>query len=378
MIDRILHTALILSAAAPAFAEERSLPLEKVKVEKGDYILVEELGGTLGLIGRRPYAVEVDGRELVFFDLDRNGSLDGRDGFAMAGHPFVVPLPEELLLAGGQYAYRFEGTRRIVLRRSELGLDAECFPTAVALTEVRVRAGLRPLVIDARLSDDARKHLDYLEENGVVGRHLTLDAHDEHPRRPGYSEEGARAGRIGILGNSESLTSDVMAWYASVFHGARLLDPTVTHAGLARRHGISLLYPRAGEDEPREVRVHPPDGARHVPPNFSRGGEVPSPVPDRRLGAGTGFPISIWLPPAERNKRVLALTMHDSAGVEVKGYVSSPIEPASKHFPRNMGCAFFIPGTRLEDGETYTVSFRLEGGVAKRWSFRTWQWEPRR
>jgi len=379
---------LFLAASLQADGEtpfELEKALRRTKVEKDAHALAASFPDEVGSgLDRKAYAVEVDGRKLLFFDVDRDRKLTSADGVSFEGQRFVVPLPEELLLSGGQYTYRFEGTGSVALRRTELGLDPDVFPTAVAITEVRMRAGLKPLVIESEASEAARAHLDYLEANRVVrNRRITMDAHREHPRRPGYSSAGARAGATGILGGGPSLTEDVLGWYASTFHGVKLLDPALERIGIARRHGLSLVFP-ATENAPDAqgpggIQLHPPDGALDVPAGFSKGGEVPSPVPGRSLGAGTGFPLFVRLPPALQARRDSTLELRNAAGELVRGYLSTPSDPASPLFPRNMGCVFFIPATRLEDGEHYTASFLQEGmREPLTWSFQTWKWKPKR
>ena len=69
--------------------------------------------------------------------------------------------------------------------------------------------------------------------------------------------------------------------------------------------------------------------------------------------------------------------LRDASASLVRGHLSTPNKPASAVFPRNMGCVFFIPATRLENGQVYTVSFQQEGMEEPLvWSFRTWEWEP--
>lgn len=358
--------------------EERVVPLARQALEQDLHRLAP---GVAGKLPRHAYAATVDERTYLLVDLDGNRRIEpGHDGLALAGFASVVVLPEELLLPSGAFAFELDGVRRLRLfPRGELA--PELLPHVAALTELRVRAGVAPLRIDAEASAHAALHLDYLATNRVIRGALTLDAHREDPRRPGYTPEGAKAGRAGLLGTGRTLTEDMLGWYASTFHGAILLDPALREVGLARKHGVSLLYP-VGHDEParrsRELVVHPPDGARGVPPGFAPGGEVPSPVPGRRLGRGTGFPLTVRLPRAWRNRPVLHFELRDADGVEQPGYVSSPREPASPDFPDNAGCAFFVPRTRLEDGTVYSASFRLEGMAEPlRWSFRTWEWEPR-
>ena len=80
----------------------------------------------------------------------------------LAEFPFVVSLPEELLVSSGQYSYRFDGLKALLLRRTELELDPAIFPSARTLTEVRIRAGLRPLVLENEASEAARSHLSLI------------------------------------------------------------------------------------------------------------------------------------------------------------------------------------------------------------------------
>ncbi|MAB79438.1 MAG: hypothetical protein CMJ89_08800 [Planctomycetes bacterium] len=376
MVRLLFSVSVAFALASVPGAQEESYRLKEISVNRDEFRLA---AGVVGQLGRKAYAAEIDDRTLYFLDLDRDKQLSAAaDGLAIEGQPFVVALPEKLLLSRGQYSFRFKGVRELVLTREELGHDEEIFPMAIAITEVRIRAGLTPFVVDQVASGHARQHLDYLKRNSIVSGRLTMEAHGEDPRRPGYSQGGAYAGRYGILAAGRSLSEDVMSWFTSAYHGAKLLDARVRRIGLARRHHLSLICPVPGAEERavENFQVHPPDGARAVPANFSSGGEVPSPIPGSSLGAGKGFPLFVLLPTRCQMARVTTFELRASSGTSIRGHLSSPAQPANPLFPRNVGCAFFIPSTRLEDGETYTATFQMDGMTEPLvWSFQTWDWE---
>lgn len=377
MVKNLFSVSLAFAFASVPGAQEEPYRLEEIRVDEDAFRLAE---GVDGQLGRKAYAASIDDRALYFFDLDGDKQLTAAaDGLAVEGQPFVVALPEELLLSTGQYSFRFKGVRELVLTRGELDHDEEIFPMAIAITEVRIRAGLTPLVVDQLASEHARQHLDYLQQNGIVRGRLTLEAHNEDPRRPGYSREGAYAGRHGLLASGRSLSEDVMSWFSTVYHGVKLLDPRVRRIGLARRHHLSLLCPLLGAEQRavEHFQIHPPDGARKVPANFSLGGEIPSPIPGPSFGAGRGFPLFVRLPTRSQMARVTTFELRNSSGTSLRGNLSSPAQPANLRFPENAGCAFFIPGTRLENGESYTATFQMDGMAEPLvWSFQSWEWEP--
>jgi hypothetical protein len=112
------------------------------------------------------------------------------DGLAIQGIPFVVTLPDELLLPVGQCRLQIEDDT-LTLTADNPQLPFPLIRAASFLTEIRVRAGLPPVPIDTEASLHCALHCNCLAING--GRSMAL--HDESPERTGYTKQGAAAGR---------------------------------------------------------------------------------------------------------------------------------------------------------------------------------------
>jgi len=162
------------------------------------------------------------------------------------------------------------------------------------------------------------------------------------------------------------------AWYASAFHGVKLLDPHLRRIGVARSHHHSLLDVLGKPWRGREPVVHPADGQAEVWLGVSPGGEIPNPVQGTDYGRRCGFPVTVMLPVADQKKQVLRFELLDAGGRPVKGHLSSPGRVANASMPSNLGCVFFIPRKRLAGNTRFEARLTLEGRHRPiAWSFTT-------
>jgi hypothetical protein len=367
---------LLLGFAAVDDEETVRVRLKSTSVKEGSYRLASGLAGELP---KKAWRAKLFGRRYLFFDLDGNGRIEpgAADGFALEKTPFVVSLPQALLFPEGQY-WPSHDDKDLVLTRQELGLDAELVADIAELNTMRMRGARTPVAIDVEACRHAELHLDYLEFNGLV-QTLSLDIHNEDPGARGYTVEGAKAGQVGVIGFGRSLTEDLSGWYASAYHGAKILDPKLMRVGVARKHNLSLLYPVQVPWRGREPVLHPADGAVDIPVHFSPGGEIPNPAPGTNMGRGTGFPLIVMLPRSLHAKALVAFELFAPRDELVPGYVSTPHEPASQDLSDNLGCAFFVPEKPLAGATLYRARLEIEGMSAPlEWSFTTAKVEKER
>lgn len=369
---RAAFGALALVLVAPARQDDDVIRtrLSSINVKQDAFHLAP---GIEGALPKRAWRAKVGASRYLFFDLDGDGVLTpgAGDGLGLPGGPFVVPLPRSLLVPEGQFALSVDG-RNLMLVREPLGLAPELVGEAALLNEIRLRGALAPVVIDVEASRHAAAHLDYLEFNNVDRPELTLDIHHEELGARGYTPEGAKAGQLGVIGLGQSFRQDLEGWYASIYHGAKILDPDLRRVGVARKHRLSICYPVEEPWVGRVPVVHPADGARDIPLDYTAGGEIPNPAPGTDLGRGCGFPLVVHLPRSLHAKELVKFQLLDPRYREVEGFASSPSRPANEVLPDNLGCAFFIPRAPLLGGVLYHARLEIEGMDAPlEWSFTT-------
>lgn len=337
-------------------AAPQKVRLSKAPFKAGTLRLGYDLAGDPPLAGwRATLSTEV----FWFFDLDGDGVLsEGKDGVALHPYPFVVPIPEVLLLRTGQYKVGFDGVKELVLTAEDLGPARSLLADAALVTELRFRAGVRPARLDPKACAAAEKHCDYLMKNGLADGSGGLSAHDEKPGNPGYSQDGAAAGKNGNIGfAATSLRAAVLNWYATAWHGAPIVDPSLENFGLAFQHGVALMYFSGRGARQARISLHPPDGAINVSRAFGERGEAPNPVPGTTYGRGCGFPILARL--AAPYRELTSAEVVDLTGRRVAGTCSSPAKPANPEWPTNSECAVFIPSKPLTARTTYRVRFQF-------------------
>lgn len=250
------------------------------------------------------------------------------------------------------------------------------------LNGIRRAADLEPVRLDAELSAGADLHVRYLELN--VGRPEVegLRAHEEVPGLPGFTEEGARAGRQSDLAfQEESASSAVDTWVASLYHRTPILSRRLRAVGIgAGRTGTYALRFRFDDDAPAGPPVaYPYDGQPDAPRLFSRSWETPEPRPASWRGASwgesvlyrTGFPVTLAF---DRRDRVAGAraALGTEEGEPVEAAFSSPDAPALA-FPQGNVVAL-LPRAPLAPGHRYSVEVEaVVNGAPRRvaWSFST-------
>ena len=301
---------------------------------------------------------------VLFVDLDGNDEIvPGTDGLAMpSAGPFVVLMPETLLLKAGQFKLAFDGTKQLVATPEDLGAAQAYVADAAAFTEIRLRAGLRPAALDPQMCLDCDKHADYLKTNGL--HEGGGSAHDEDPSKPGYTAEGQTAGmNSNVSRKVPELRRALVAAYCQPYHGMTYLMPGTDKIGVTTKNAVSMLYVSNFAGFFGEPFVHPPDGAVGIPTAFGNGdiGESPNPVPgNTTMGLGAGFPIIVML--GGRYTDIESAELVDGAGRPVKGAWSTPAKPANPARPDNKGCVYFIPAKPLSPNTLHKATIKFPGG----------------
>lgn len=359
--------ALPLGAQAPASPKLLKVALTKTTLKKGS------LRPGLGITAEIPataYQGKVAGESIQFLDLNGDEMLAPEtDGMAMAAGPFVVTMPDVLLLKTGQYKLSFDGVKELTLTPEDLGAAQAFVAEAALMTEIRVRSALRPAALDAKACADCLKHIEYMKLNGLADGSGGMAAHKEEAGKPGYTAEGAEAGARGdIFPQAPGLTKSILGWYQSVWHCVPIVDPGLSKFGTAIKYNVAVLYfngrafTDAGKNHP-----YPPDGSTGIPRTFGENGEMPNPVPGTQYGRGCGLPVFV-----RTDAALDSVFMTDAAGKSVAGTSSCVPKPATKDWPTNSGVACFIPAKPLAPMTTYKVTFKFEAGTEPvTWSFTT-------
>ena len=319
------------------------------------------------------WRVTVGKDTLLFFDINGDGQLEANnDGLGINPFGYVVPIPETLLLKTGQYRVAFDGVKCLLLTPEDLAPVQKLASDAALVTELRVRGGLKPLVLDLKACAAAEKHLDYLKLNGLADGSGNMTSHEEQQGRPGYTPEGAVAGRDSdIEFGSANLLTGIQNNYECAWHGSPIMYPRLFRFGVALKHGMTLFYFSQRDWKLERIYMHPPDGAVGLPRAFGQGGELPNPVPGTKNGSGCGFPVFIHLVPPYRE--LVSAQVTDASGRPVTGTFSSPAKPANPaEWPKNSGIAVFIPTKPLLANTGYRVEFKFaDPKEPVKWTFTT-------
>ena len=344
----------------PFVATPLKVALQKVPVAKGSALPGY---GVTAAIPAEAFRAKFGAAVLRFFDLDADGKLAvGSDGLSIEDAPFVVPIVAELLLRDGQFQVAFDGTASLRLAPVDLGEANDLVADASVLTELRVRAGLAPFVLDLKRCADSRKHCDYAVRNGTWDGSQGVSIHHEDADQPGYTPEGAAAGVASdLLPNPPSLKDALVGFHATVWHGVPIFDPDVSRVGVALVERKLAMLSFVDQKSPRVDFIHPADGATGIPCAFSSHGEAPNPVPGTGNAANCGYPVIVRL--SGKLGELEWAELLDAKGRKVNGTYSSPEHPATPEWPSNSHCAAFVPSMSLLPATTYRARFKFKAAA---------------
>lgn len=251
-----------------------------------------------------------------------------------------------------------------------------------ALNEYRKKCGLPPVVFSATISAGAQRHAEYLVKNDGHPSTDGLGAHNEDPSLPGYTPEGAHAGKSSDIGQVPPVPS-MINMLGTFYHRIPLLHPDLKKVGIgwATKEGradfgwcvidcMSAVGPR-NDKLPRLV-AYPAPGATGVQRAFDD--ELPDPIPEGEDHEnGEAITLS-WFGQGKISGGAMEVKVN---GVAVEGYFSTRDAPARKdHGNGNSLC--FIPKNVLPPNAKVEVKAKttVDGkALEKAWSFTTGEQE---
>jgi hypothetical protein len=250
--------------------------------------------------------------------------------------------------------------------------------TVEKLNAYRTAAGLKPVVLDPKLTAGCLAHAQYLAKN-VNPRKNPANPHEEKKDLPGYSEEGEKTAMRAAVNFSfgKALGPESIDEFMSCFfHRISLIRPDLVRVGQARvifgaeKDCWNVLDAKGGREPgeaSKETVCYPGDKQMNVPLMFAMN-EAPNPIPAEGRKNRAGFPITVTFP-EDAKVEGGELVLRDSAGKDVSGWFSSPEKPAFRPEYQYNTLAL-IPKVALRAKTTYTatVTAKVDG---KDWT-RTW------
>ena len=266
------------------------------------------------------------------------------------------------------------------------------------LNRYRQHAGLPPVTANPRFSRGDYLHSRYIATNFgarlAARENIGIEMHLEDPSKPGYSAEGAAAGRAGDVDEmydprrTAPPSWAIDNWMQSPFHRLPILNPHLHSVGygydcegptcIASLNINSDVDPVLSVPVPSPAPVeYPPDGASIDMHSFD--GEWPDPLaacPGYSLP--TGYPITIQLgsmvnPGITRFsfKRIAPTAAAlEACAFDGNSYINNP-DPGTQKMTRNQliyfGAIVIMPRAPLARG-TYEVAV-FAGGHEYSWSF---------
>jgi hypothetical protein len=318
-----------------------------------------------------PACIEVAlGRlRLVFCDVDGNGRYDevDVDGWTVEGQTHLVPLERPFVVGATRVEVSFdEENKRVTWTSEDLSAPPAIVRALETLNARRLQNGLVPLWLDEAASKRCALHARYMQLNDE-------QTHEEDPGRPGYTEEGARAGMSSSLGGSEDLADMADRICRQFFHRFSALDAQTGAFGLAAAHGYSLVD-GASVKSPRpwpDPVLIPAPGSRDQPLSFATT-ERPLAYPE---GATPGFPITLQFHGgADPRVEKAELWKLGRKPVPVEIWTSWPGNPANAMFPQNYASICLIPRSPLSPRAAYRVEVTYRRGeetTTTSWTFET-------
>jgi len=117
------------------------------------------------------------------------------------------------------------------------------------LNAYRTTAGVGAVALDPALSAMCEKHAHYLRRNQGHPSTEGLGMHNEDAKLPGYTADGAKAGKAGVITLTHAPLASVPGWIDTLYHRVPLLEPRLQKVGFAAvplpdRRWVCVLYAR--------------------------------------------------------------------------------------------------------------------------------------
>jgi len=319
------------------------------------------------------------GRDVTYFiDVNGNGKFNewGIDGWSLSKMPYMLPLEKTAIIGVNDISWEVaEDGKSVHYRLTPLRITPAQRHILIQFNLWRMMNGLPAVTVDQELSLGCTKHCEYMELHGFD--------HKEEEGKPGYTPEGAKAGRRSCLSEMNPWTSVVM-FYATFYHRLPLIDPATRAIGIgaSKRYSAMDGLTRREERAWRYPIIIPAPNTFHHPTHFAL--EMPSPHPEDmkpgfpitmtfRSGAITEVRARLWRKFSKKErKRKRKGDKREEGRVEV--LVSWPGHPANPTRKDNRKSICIIPREPLRPQGNYRVhvAYRLDGEPRDRtWVFRT-------
>jgi len=319
------------------------------------------------------------GKDVTYFvDVDGNGKFNdwGIDGWSLSKMPYMLPLEKTTIIGVNNITWDVaEDGKSVHYRLTRLEITPAQRHILIQFNLWRMMNGLPAVTVDQELSIACTKHCQYMELNDFD--------HKEEEGKPGYTPEGAKAGRRSCLSEMNPWTSVVM-FYATFYHRLPLIDPATRAIGIGASKRYSAMDGLTSRQERawRYPIIVPAPNTFHHPTHFAL--EMPSPHPEDMK---PGFPITmtfrseaitevkarLWRKFSKRERK-LQKRGKKRAEVEVAALVSWPGHPANPKRRDNRKSICIIPREPLRPKGDYRVhvTYKLDGEPQDRaWVFRT-------
>src|ERR1043166_1648518 len=235
--------------------------------------------------------VMIGTEQFVIVDVSGNGAYNDprSDGMTWEGKTWLYPLPSE---AERWCSATMEFTG---LTMGPLGEDAQvrgkplattvpaALPVLKGVNEERVEIGLTPRPEDEKLSADLQKHCKYMEMNKTL-------THPEDKGKPGYTDEGNKAGMRSILGQGSSPDRIAENMVGTYFHRQDMLRPGTLAFGVGVEGAFTGIDGRSSMTKVPERAwpvLCPLPGQSGVATNYGK--EAPDATPGDN---SAGYPIT--------------------------------------------------------------------------------------
>jgi len=326
--------------------------------------------------------VVIGSEQFVVVDANSNGSYNdaGADGMAWEGRSWLFPLPAEserwcsatMEFTGLQFGSL--GESPTVKGKALATTVVAALPILKGVNEERVEIGLTPRPEDERLSADLQKHCKYMEMNKTL-------THPEDKGKPGYTDEGNKAGMRSILGQGSPPDRIAENMVGTYFHRQDVIRPGTLAFGVGVEGAFTGID---GRSSMTKVPEHAWPVLCPVPGQSGVGTTYGKEAPDATPGDNSaGYPITVYFGTSAlklKEHRLTALppgAMQAPAGAKlppgtpIDCYAFDPGQGASADMTKYQACVCIIPKDPLKVNVDYEVSMTVDV-AGKPWS-RTWR-----
>jgi len=326
--------------------------------------------------------VVIGSEQFVVVDANSNGSYNdaGADGMAWEGRSWLFPLPaesERWCSATMEFTVLQCGSlveSPTVKGKALATTVVAALPILKGVNEERVEIGLTPRPEDERLSADLQKHCKYMEMNKTL-------THPEDKGKPGYTDEGNKAGMRSILGQGSPPDRIAENMVGTYFHRQDVLRPGTLAFGVGVEGAFTGID---GRSSMTKVPEHAWPVLCPVPGQSGVGTTYGKEAPDATPGDNSaGYPITVYFGTSAlklKEHRLTALppgAMQAPAGARlppgtpIDCYAFDPGQGASADMTKYQACVCIIPKDPLKVNVDYEVSMTVDV-AGKPWS-RTWR-----